>query len=115
MFNLLTDRRGKKMTTHLTEHFTLEEMIFSQTATRQGINNTSSAHCLGYAADIVPVQGTKSELAKWISHNCPFDQIIMEFGERTNPNWVHVSCDARHRKQVLYAHGSPVAYTPITL
>lgn len=28
------------MTTHLTEHFTFEEMIFSQTATRQGINNT---------------------------------------------------------------------------
>lgn len=149
------------MTTHLTEHFTLEEMIFSQTATRQGINNTpsaegvqnltklcreileparakfgpirvssgyrsaalnkavggssSSAHCFGYAADIVPVQATKSELAKWISQNCPFDQIIMEFGEKTNPSWVHVSCDARHRKQVLYAHGSPVAYTPITL
>ena len=149
------------MTTHLTEHFTLEEMTFSQTATRKGIKNTpsaehiknltklckeileparakfgaiqvnsgyrsialnktiggssSSAHCLGYAADIVPLQATKLQLAQWMSINCPFDQIIMEFGEPKNPNWIHVSCDPRHRKQVLHAHGSPVAYTPITL
>lgn len=149
------------MTTHLSEHFTLEEMIRSQTATRKGIDNTpnseiiqnltklcreileparvkfgaiqitsgyrsialnkaiggssTSAHCLGYAADIVPMQATKLEVAKWISLNCPFDQIIMEYGEKTNPSWVHVSCDLRHRKQILYAHGSPVTYTPITL
>ena len=149
------------MTTHLTKHFTLEEMIFSQTATRKGINNTpnaehiknltklckeilqparakfgaiqvnsgyrsialnkaiggssSSAHCLGYAADIVPLEATKLEVAKWLANNSSFDQMIMEFGTPTNPQWIHISCDPRHRKQVLHAHGSPVAYTPITI
>lgn len=45
-----------------------------------------SQHMLGEAADIIPKQGTLSDLFKWMYFNAPFDQIIWEFGA-----WVHVS------------------------
>jgi Peptidase M15 len=61
----------------------------------------TSAHCLGYAADVIPQQVSRLEFAKWIKDHCKFDQIILEFGTPENPDWIHVSDDPRARKQVL--------------
>lgn len=137
------------MTTRLSEYFTLEEMILSQTAARRGYDNRpaepivrrlaalcrevldparehlgplrissgyrspalnaavggsrSSAHCLGYAADVIPLQSTKRELAWWLSKNVAFDQLILEFGTPEEPAWIHVSIDPRLRGQILRA------------
>lgn len=61
----------------------------------------NSAHKEGFAADVVPVECSKLEFAKWIAKNCKFDQLILEFGTSAEPSWIHVSCDPRHRRQVM--------------
>jgi uncharacterized protein YcbK (DUF882 family) len=78
-----------------------------------GVSN--SAHRLGFAADVVPVNVSTLELAKWIKNNTQFDQVILEFGTPQNPNWIHVSADPRRRMEVLRAFGSPTQYIPITI
>lgn len=61
----------------------------------------SSAHCLGWAADVIPLQATNLMLAQWITKNCEFDQVILEYGSKSSPSWIHVSADPRSRKQVM--------------
>ena len=34
---------------------------------------------------------TNAEIFHWIKENVEFDQLIWEFGDEHNPNWVHVS------------------------
>ena len=52
-----------------------------------------SQHCKGQAMDIDDVYGhkTNAQMFKWIKKNLDFDQMIWEFGDDKNPNWVHVS------------------------
>jgi len=61
----------------------------------------TSAHMLGFAADIIPLNTTKLAFAKWVAANCNFDQIILEFGTPIEPAWIHVSCEPKMRKQIL--------------
>jgi hypothetical protein len=61
----------------------------------------TSAHLVGYAADVIPYYTTKLDLGRWIVSNCTFDQLIAEFGTIQEPAWIHISCDPRNRKQVL--------------
>jgi hypothetical protein len=63
----------------------------------------TSAHMLGYAADVLPLQTPKLTFARWVAVNCKFDQIILEFGTADDPAWIHVSCDARLRGEILRA------------
>jgi hypothetical protein len=63
--------------------------------------SSSSAHMIGYAADVVPLGTTKVAFAKWVKANCTFDQIILEFGTIAEPAWIHVSADPRARGEVL--------------
>lgn len=55
--------------------------------------SAKSQHCNGQAIDIDDTFGhaTNVEMYKWIKENLDFDQIIWEFGDDKNPNWVHVS------------------------
>jgi len=55
--------------------------------------STTSQHCDGCAMDLDDVYGhkTNAEMFDYIIANLPFDQIIWEFGDHTNPDWVHVS------------------------
>jgi zinc D-Ala-D-Ala carboxypeptidase len=69
-------------------------------AATPGSSNTS-AHTLGYAADINPKSVTKYKFARFVANNCKFDQIILEFGTKSDPAWVHVSSDPRFRKQIF--------------
>lgn len=64
----------------------------------------NSDHRLGYAADVIPVNGGTRDLAEWVVKNCPdFDQVILEFGTLKNPNWIHLSVAPRLRHRVLRA------------
>jgi uncharacterized protein YcbK (DUF882 family) len=74
-----------------------------------------SAHRLGLAADVVPVNVSTLQLAKWVKNNTSFDQVILEFGTLANPNWVHVSADPRQRMAVLQAFGNPTQYQPVII
>ena len=53
----------------------------------------TSQHCKGQAMDIDDTFGRMSnaEMYHWIKENLDFDQMIWEFGDDDNPNWVHVS------------------------
>lgn len=64
---------------------------------------SNSQHLLGQAADIESASFKNRLLFKKIQElNLPFDQLIWEFGDATEPAWVHVSYGPRNRRQVLY-------------
>ena len=55
--------------------------------------SSKSQHCQGQAIDIDDTYGVvaNSEMYHYIKENLDFDQLIWEFGDDDNPNWVHVS------------------------
>tara|TARA_R100000664_G_C2747966_1_gene135436 strand:+ start:1444 stop:1899 length:456 start_codon:yes stop_codon:yes gene_type:complete len=55
--------------------------------------SNKSQHCKGQAMDIddTGCHKTNAEMYAWIKNNVDFDQMIWEFGDDKNPNWVHVS------------------------
>ena len=124
----------------ISKHVSYKEGVYSNTATRRGINNdpndeqlnnmeliaekvfeplrewvagpikinsffrspelntaiggsATSQHCKGQAMDIDDTFGkaTNAEMYHWIKENLDFDQMIWEFGDEDNPNWVHIS------------------------
>jgi zinc D-Ala-D-Ala carboxypeptidase len=84
--------------------------------------SATSEHCTGEAIDIdmdgTPNGVTNKMIFDFIKDNLNFNQLIYEFGDSTNPDWVHVSYDStgKQRKQVLKAtrvNGKTV-YTNIT-
>ena len=138
---------------NLTKNFTLAEMVKSETALRNDMDNTpgeaeienlkrlaekvlqpvrdsyqkgvkvnsgyrapdvnakvggskTSDHCKGQAADIEIPGVANADLAKWITENLDFTQVILEFYTPGVPDsgWVHVSYDPDNlKKQVLTA------------
>ena len=61
---------------------------------------TNSQHVKGQAADLVSQDNAK--LFNYIMQNLPFDQLIWEAGNDSQPEWVHVSYKPSfNRKQVL--------------
>ena len=68
--------------------------------------STKSQHCHGQAIDLDDTFGraTNAEMFDFIKENLDFDQMIWEFGDDNNPNWVHVSYvseDANRRRCLL--------------
>ena len=73
--------------------------------------SSTSQHCanVGAAMDIdadVYKGVTNSDIFNYILENLNFDQLIWEFGNDENPDWVHVSyvSDILNRKEVLKAY-----------
>ena len=61
--------------------------------------STTSQHCKGEALDLhIDAKGFH-----FIKDKLDFDQLIWEFGNDENPQWVHVSYSSKNRKQVLKA------------
>lgn len=69
--------------------------------------SATSQHCKGQAIDIDMEGGTNgvtnADVFDYIKDNLPFDQLIWEFGNDTNPDWVHVSYNVKQRGEVLKA------------
>jgi len=69
----------------------------------------TSQHCQGEAIDIdmdgTPNGVTNRMVFDFIKDNLDFDQLIYEFGDSNNPDWVHVSYETtgKQRKQILKA------------
>ena len=55
--------------------------------------SSKSQHCNGQAIDIDDTFGrmTNAEMFEFIKKHLDFDQMIWEFGNNENPDWVHVS------------------------
>jgi len=68
----------------------------------------TSQHCKGQAMDIDDTFGraTNAEMYHFIKEHLDFDQMIWEFGDDDNPNWVHVSyvSPEKNRKKCLKAY-----------
>ena len=79
----------------------------------------TSQHCKGLAMDIDDTFGVvaNSDMYNYIKNNLDFDQIIWEFGDDDNPNWVHVSYvsedDNRRRCLRAYKSNGKTAYSVI--
>jgi hypothetical protein len=46
---------------------------------------------------------SNSQIFHWIKDNLKYDQLIWEFGDKKNPDWVHVSYTKENRQQTLRA------------
>ena len=70
--------------------------------------STSSQHCIGCAIDIDDKYGykTNEEMYHYIQENLDYDQMIWEFGDLNNPDWVHVSyiSEDTNRRRCLRAY-----------
>ena len=70
--------------------------------------SAKSQHCHGQAIDLDDTFGraTNAEMFDFIKENLDFDQMIWEFGDDNNPNWVHVSyvSPTENRKRCLKAY-----------
>jgi len=150
----------------ISKHVSYKEGVYSNTATRRGIDNTpndeqlnnmelvanevfeplrdwvggpikinsffrspdlntaiggssKSQHCKGQAIDIDDVfnRATNAEMYHFIKDNLDFDQIIWEFGNDDNPDWVHVSYvsedDNRRRCLKAYKENKKTKYKVI--
>ena len=71
--------------------------------------SATSQHCSGEAIDIdmdgTPNGVTNRMVFDYIKDYLTWDQMIFEFGDKENPDWVHVSYESsgKQRKQILRA------------
>ena len=68
--------------------------------------SANSQHCRGEAIDIDDVysKATNADFFNYIKDKLEFDNLIWEFGNDENPDWVHVSYSlGKNRMQVLKA------------
>jgi len=69
--------------------------------------SSRSQHCQGRAIDLDDTFGhkTNAEMFEYIKNELNFDQLIWEFGDDENPDWVHVSyvSEDQNRKRCLKA------------
>ena len=70
--------------------------------------SSKSQHCKGQAMDIDDTFGrcTNAEMYHFIKEHLDFDQMIWEFGDEDNPDWVHVSyvSEDKNRNRCLQAY-----------
>ena len=78
-----------------------------------------SQHCKGQAIDIDDTFGraTNAEMFHFIKEHLEFDQMIWEFGDDDNPDWVHISYvseeDNRNRGLKAYKDKGKTKYMVI--
>ena len=81
--------------------------------------SSKSQHCKGQAIDIDDTFGkvANSKMYQYIKDNLDFAQLIWEFGDNDNPDWVHVSYvsefDNRNRCLKAYRKNGKTAYSVI--
>ena len=70
--------------------------------------STKSQHCHGQAIDLDDTFGrcTNAEMYEFIKKHLDFDQMIWEFGDKYNPDWVPVSyvSQEQNRNRCLQAY-----------
>ena len=81
--------------------------------------SSKSQHCKGQAIDIDDTFGrmTNAEMYHWIKEYLEFDQMIWEFGNDDNPDWIHISYvspeDNRNRCLKAYKDNGKTKYMVI--
>lgn len=97
----------------------LNKKIGGSQSSQHSVGLDPSKNSYGAAGDIDDTYGKKPnrDMFHYIKDKLDFDQLIWEFGDSRNPNWVHASYrpDGKNRKQVLIAYrsGGKVKYVPL--
>ena len=81
----------------------------------QAVNGArNSDHLYGYAADLQSPDGDHRKIYDWLKANAMFSQLIYEFGNDKQPQWVHVSYNPNDlKREILRARnvGKRVTYS----
>ena len=92
------------------EHFgviTVNSGYRSPTLNTKVGGSKTSQHCNGEAVDFEQLGTANPEVAKWITKNLDWDQIILEFYIKGQPNsgWIHCSYkkDGTNRRKITTA------------
>lgn len=108
---LLAENIFEKVREHFDTPIYISSFFRSSKLNTKLKGSSTSQHCanVGAAMDIdadVYKGVTNSEIFNYILENLNFDQLIWEFGNDENPDWVHVSyvSDVLNRKEVLKAY-----------
>lgn len=102
---------AEKVFEPLREHFgvpiAINSFFRSQKLNKAIGGATGSQHTQGRAIDIDDTLGgvSNKQMFEYIKANLDFDQLIWEFGNDNNPDWVHISyvSESENRKRVLKA------------
>ena len=102
---------AEKVFEPLREHFgvpiAINSFFRSQKLNKAIGGATGSQHTQGRAIDIDDTLGgvSNKQMFDWIRENLDYDQLIWEFGNDNNPDWVHISyvSESENRKRVLKA------------
>jgi len=87
----------------------ITSMYRSQELNKKIGGSKTSQHCRGEAVDLdfdqIKSNYTNANLFEYIKENLIFDQLIWEFGNDKNPDWVHVSYakNGNNRKMIMKA------------
>ena len=108
---LLAENIFEKVREHFDTPIYISSFFRSSKLNTKIKGSSTSQHCanVGAAMDIdadVYKGVSNSEIFNYILENLNFDQLIWEFGNDENPDWVHVSyvSDILNRKEVLKAY-----------
>ena len=108
-FKLLAEKVFEPIRLHFNCPIHISSAYRSEALNKAVGGSSTSQHCTGEAID-VDMDGSTSGVTNkmifdYIKDNLSFDQLIYEFGDSKNPDWVHVSYEStgKQRKQVLKA------------
>ena len=119
-FKILAEKIFEPIRNHFGKPIHISSGYRSDALNKAVKGSKSSQHCKGEAIDI-DMDGnsngiTNKMIFDYIKDNLVFDQMIWEFGNESNPDWVHVSYAAsgNQRKQILRAikKGTTTRYIP---
>jgi hypothetical protein len=108
-FKLLAEKVFEPVRVHFGVPIHISSAYRSIELNRVVKGSLTSQHCTGEAIDVdmdgSPSGVTNKMVFDYIKDNLVFDQLIYEFGDSKNPDWVHVSYEStgKQRKQVLRA------------
>ena len=108
-FKLLAEKIFEPIRTHFRCPIIISSGYRSKELNAAIGGSLTSQHCQGEAIDI-DMDGSTNGVTNrmvfdYIKDNLNFDQLIYEFGDSNNPDWVHVSYEStgKQRKQIIRA------------
>ena len=85
----------------------INSMFRSEALNKALGGSNRSQHCQGNAMDLDDIYGhkTNKEMFEFVKDNLDFDQMIYEFGNEENPDWLHISYvdKEKNRNKILKA------------
>lgn len=99
----LAEKVFEPLRAHIGEPIRINSFFRSIELNRRIGGSPTSQHCRGQAMDISSMKPTyaNADLFRFIRDHLMFDQLIWEFGNDDEPDWVHVSYTDSNRLKVL--------------